>query len=672
MSGTTLSSHRAVVLSIGLLVVLTVAAYWTSFRGALIFDDLPGIANNPTIRDLSRLDLFLVAIGPQGGTLSGRPLPNFTLALNHAISGTHLWSYHAVNLLIHLLAGLTLFGLVRRTLLLPSATAPLRPHATSVALAVAALWSLHPLQTESVTYLVQRVESLMALFYLLTLYCFSRAIDSPKPRRWYLASFFACLLGVACKEVMVTAPILVFLYDRTFVTAPWRETWQRRRGFYAALFSTWILLGILVVASGGRGGTAGFGLESSWWHYLLTQCRVIPDYLRLSVWPHPLIFDHNLRWASRLGEVWPQALAVVAMLIATVWLIVRRPAAGFLCAAFFLILAPTSSVVPVADAMFEHRMYLPLAAVLTLLVLGLHQFLQHKTLPVALGLALIFGVLTARRNLDYADPLGLWNDVIQKLPGNARAHNNVGGYLLTAGRTDEARQHFETALKLDPNYASAHYNLGHLLESTGHTDEALASYTAAVRLNPKRDDALVSLASLLDRLGRTAESIPPFEAALRIEPDAAEVHAALGAALLKLKRPAPALDHLQTALRLEPDQAATWLTLARAQQQQGDLAAARRAVERALQLKPDFPEALYLLGNFDAAAGNFPAAIARFQKATDLAPDYFAARNNLANALLMSGQPDAAIIHYRHILRDRPDDRAVQENLARALELRGQ
>lgn len=670
MPGPSPSSRRAIVLSLILLIVLTTAAYWTSFRGALVFDDVPGIANNPTIRDLSRPELLLVAIGPQGGTLSGRPVPNLTLALNHAISGTDLWSYHTVNLLIHLLAGMTLFGLIRRTLLLPSIAEKLRLRASSLALAVAALWSLHPLQTESVTYLVQRVESLMALFYLLTLYCFARSLDSTSPRRWLTGSWVACLIGMGCKEVMVTAPLVVFLYDRTFAAASWSEPWRRRRFFYVALLSTWILLGALVIASGGRGGTAGFGLEGRWWRYALTQPHAILSYLKLSIWPHPLIFDHNLRWATSLSEVWAAGLAVVALLFLTLWLLIRRPALGFLGAAFFLILAPTSSVVPVADAMFEHRMYLPLAAVMVLVVLGLNRVWENKALPLALGLAFIFGGLTARRNLDYADPLGLWNDVIQKLPTNARAYNNAGGYLLDAGRTDEARRYFENALKLDPNYASPYYNLGHLFETAGKSAEAIEAYTAAARLNPKRDDALVSLAMLLDQLGRPAEAIPHFEAALQIEPDASEVHAALGGALLKLKRPAPALDHLQTALRLDPTQPTAWHTLARLHQQQGDLPAARRAVERALQLKPNFPEALYLLGNFDAAAGDFPAAIARFQKASDLAPGYFPARNNLANALLLNGQIDAAIAQYRQILRDRPDDRAVQENLARALELR--
>jgi protein O-mannosyl-transferase len=661
--------HQALLAAL-LIVLATVAAYVTSFRGALVFDDLPGIANNPTIRDLS-LEHLLVAIGPQGGTLSGRPIPNLTLALNHAISGDDLWSYHTANLLIHVLAALTLFGLVRRTLVRPLLAERFGAHAVSLALAIALLWSLHPLQTESVTYLVQRVESLMGLYYLLTLYCFLRAVETSQPRRvWYAAAFLACLVGMGCKEVMVTAPFLVCLFDRTFVSGSWREVWRSRRWFYAALASTWMLLAWLVAASGGRGGTAGFETGISGWQYALTQCQVILSYLKLSLWPHPLAFDRNVRLVGGLGEVWPQAVLLLGMLAATLYLLVRRPAVGFLCVWFFVILAPTSSVVPVADAMVEHRMYLPLAAVIALLVLTLHARLGRAALPLWLMVALAFAGVTAARNLDYRSPLVLWKDTVRKIPENPRAHNNLGAYLMGEGRLGEARDRFEAALRLDPKYASAHYNLAQLLEKTDRLADAVASYETAIRFNPKLTDAHVNVGHLLDRLGRSADAIPHYERALQLDPDAGDVHADLGASLLKTQRLGPAIEHFKTALELEPRRADVWCSLARALLQQKDLPASRRACERALQLKPDFPEALYLLGNLEVASGDLPNAIAHYQRASDLAPDYIAARNNLANALLMTGQADAAVMHYRRILEQRPNDRSVQENLSRALELR--
>ncbi|MEO6568411.1 MAG: tetratricopeptide repeat protein, partial [Opitutaceae bacterium] len=504
-TGAAISSGRGRPTWIAALVIAAaiVAAYVTSFRGALVFDDLPGIANNPTIRDLSHPELLLVAIGPQGGTLSGRPVPNFTLALNYAISGDELWSYHAANLLIHVAAALTLFGIVRRTLLRPLLAEHFGSNAGAIALGVALLWGVHPLQTESVTYLVQRVESLMGLFYLLTLYCFLRAIDSPEARRgWYVRAFFACLFGMGCKEVMVTAPVVVALYDRTFVAGSWREALRTRWKFYGALLSTWIALGGLVVASGGRGGTAGYEVGVNAWSYLLTQCEVIIDYVKLSFWPFFLAFDHNVPLALGISQVWPQALVLCALLGTTVYFLIRRPVAGFLCATFFLILAPTSSIVPVADAMVEHRMYLPLAVIVTFVVVGMHRQSGRLAPLIWSGLAVVLGATTAIRNLDYRSPLTLWEDTVKKIPGSPRAHNNLGAYLLSDGRLEAAREHFSTALRLKPNYASAHYNFGQLLEKTGQVEEAIQSYETATRLNPKLVDAHVNSARLLDRVGR--------------------------------------------------------------------------------------------------------------------------------------------------------------------------
>lgn len=591
-----------------ILVLVIVAAYISSFGGALVFDDIPGILNNPTIRDPSQL---MVAIGPQGGTLSGRPLPNLTLALNYAISGERLWSYHAFNLAIHALAGLALFGLVHRTLLRAAWTPPLAPDAAlTVAWASAALWALHPLQTESVTYLVQRVESLCGLFYLLTLYCFARAVDSPRPRAWQVATVLACLGGMASKEVMVSAPLLVLLYDRAFVTGSWRESWRLRWRLHLALMSTWLLLAALIAATENRAGTAGLGTAVHWWEYALKQCEAIVHYLRLAVWPRPLVFDYGTAVVRDWREVAPEAGLLIALALATGWAVVRRPAAGFFGAWFFLILAPSSSIVPVAtQTMTEHRMYLPLAAVVVPVALLLHRGLGRRAMPVFLLLAVALGATTARRNLDYHSPLDLWADSARKLPANGRAHNNAGALLLEAGRIDEARARFDTALELDPTHASAHYNLGNLFARTGRPDEAIAAYETALRHDPTLADAHVNLGDVLRQRGRAAEAIPHYEEAVRLEP---------------------------------------WMPDARS----------------------SLAQAHFELGNRLAGGGNFDAAVNHYRRTLELDAGNVRARTNLANALLMAGKIDDAIGLYRLILDQRPDDAAVRENLARALELR--
>jgi 4-amino-4-deoxy-L-arabinose transferase-like glycosyltransferase len=200
-------------------------AYANTFRVPFLFDDQQSIVENPTIRSLS----WGVFSPPHDGlTVEGRPVLNFSLALNYAVSGTKVWSYHAINLAIHLLAALTFFGLVRRTL--QRVATPVAAHATEIALAAALLWALHPLQTESVTYIVQRTESLMGLLYLLVLYGFVRGCEAENARGWWALSITACALGMGTKEVMVSAPLMVLLYDRTFVAGSFRAAWRQRRG----------------------------------------------------------------------------------------------------------------------------------------------------------------------------------------------------------------------------------------------------------------------------------------------------------------------------------------------------------------------------------------------------------------------------------------------------------
>ena len=381
-AGSGLPSCWATFLAGGLIVVAAVLAHHNSVSGPFIFDDKPAIAENPTIRQLWPIWKPLCPLN-HGETVTGRPLLNLSFAVNYAVNGLNVWGYHVANLAIHVLTALLLFGILRRTFLLPSRAdvpvcpmnqdsrcrqecLPRRYEKFYLALAIALLWAIHPLQTESVTYIVQRAESLVALFYLLTLYCFIRGATYGRGRFWYAAAVLACLLGMASKEVMVSAPLMVLLYDRAFLAGSFREAWRRRYGVYLALASTWVLLGWLVIVAGGRGGSAGFGAGVGSWAYLCTQFGAIVHYLKLSVWPHPLLLDYGRETVPITLEIVPDAILVVLLGLATLVALWRWPKIGFLGAWFFAILAPTSSIVPVAtQVVAEHRMYLPLAAVVT-------------------------------------------------------------------------------------------------------------------------------------------------------------------------------------------------------------------------------------------------------------------------------------------------------------------
>jgi protein O-mannosyl-transferase len=217
--------------SIWLIVILAgVAAYHNSFHGPFIFDDLISIANNPRIRRLWPIWEPLLNV-PQPSTVEDRPIVSLTLALNFAVGGLRVWGYHAVNVALHLMCALLLFGIVRRTLHGARLRERYGGQSGWLALAVALTWTVHPLQTESVTYIIQRTELLMGLFLLSTLYCVLRGAGSVRPRAWYAAAVVSCALGMGSKEVMAVSPLLVCLYDWTFLSGSFRRAWAAARRF---------------------------------------------------------------------------------------------------------------------------------------------------------------------------------------------------------------------------------------------------------------------------------------------------------------------------------------------------------------------------------------------------------------------------------------------------------
>ncbi len=437
-----------------LILLVGIAAYANSFQGAMVLDDESSIVLNPRIHHLWPVWHVL--------TDTTRPLVQLSIALNYALGGLNVFGYHVVNLTIHLCAALVLYGLVRRT-----------AHSTGLALSAALLWVVHPLQTQSVTYIAQRAESLTGLWYLLTLYALARG--------WYAVSVLACFAGMATKPVMATAPLMAWLYDRVFLAGSWRTAWRVRRGYYLGLAgSLAVLVFLLITASREYSWAAGFSLqERSLSDYALTQPGVILQYLRLAVWPHPLVLDY----AWPVAATWVDVLPPLAVLAVMGWLVWRawrmHPAIGFLGVAAALLLAPTSSVIPITDLAQEHRMYLPLVPLLLLAVLagarGLQLIwpthLRRQRVVAGLlvsALVLTFGVMTQHRNQDYRSELAIWQDTVRKRPMNPRAHNNLGVALAQQGSLDEAFAHFSEALRLNPSDPDAFHNFTRLLARQDH------------------------------------------------------------------------------------------------------------------------------------------------------------------------------------------------------------
>ena len=274
---------------------------------------------------------------------------------------------------------------------------------------------------------------------------------------------------MASKEVMVSAPLVVLLYDRLFISGSFKESLRRRWGWYLALAATWAILGLLVYLSLGRGGSAGFGLGMTAWEYARTQFGCIIHYLRLAFWPSPLVLDYGTGTVSQAADIVPYAIGVGLLLAATAAALALRPKWGFLGVWFFAILAPSSSLVPlVGQTEAEHRMYLPLAAVVTLVVLAAYAALerlgrrsaQAGAVALVLVVAAALGWGTYQRNEVYQSALAIWNDTVEKCPLNYRAYNGRGVAYYGKGQYDAAIKDYDKAIELKPDYADAYNNRG--------------------------------------------------------------------------------------------------------------------------------------------------------------------------------------------------------------------
>jgi protein O-mannosyl-transferase len=592
-----------------LIILAIVAAYANSLNGPFILDDLTSIPDNPTIRDIRQIGQVL-SPPKEGQTVSERPLLNLSFAVNYAIGGVDVRGYHATNVAIHITSALLLFGIARRTMLLPKLRRRWSELSTPIAFAIALLWAVHPLQTHAVTYIVQRAESLMGLFYMLTLYCVIRGARS-KTIIWHVAAVMACLLGMATKEVMATAPLIALLYDRVFLSGSFSRALRKRWGLYLGLAASWGLMLYLLIKTGLYGEKDVFHPQFVW-YYASSQPGVILYYLRLCFWPSPLCLQYMWPIAITWQEIVPSAIVVGLLLTATLWGLARRSVWGFLGAWFFLILAPSSSFMPLVDLIDEYRMYLSLAAVVTLVTSGgamaFRGMLRRGWVTRRLAMLTAYGALlaaiatlaflTRQRNAEYVSEVTLWQAIIDKGPDMAKgvAYSNMGNYLTKEGNYDDAMGCFLNALKSNPDNAELHNNIAFLLMENGNIDKAI--------------------------------------------------------------------EHLDKALENKPDYALAYLNMGNARYRKKEFDAAIDYYQKALQYKRDFAEAYNNLASALGSRGRSDEAIASYRQALEIKPDYSDAMLNLASILFLHGRVKEAMVQWRAALPLQPNNAILLENMA--------
>lgn len=550
-----------------LIVIAAVAVYWSSLDGQFVLDDVATIVENPHLASGQSLAEAIRPPDQDPDAPRWRgPVVGVSLAVNHRFGGFDPRGYHVFNMLVHAMAALILFAILRRTLALPNVPPYLQRAASHVALACVLIWMVHPLLTDSVTYIIQRTTLIMSLCYLLTLYFVIRTADAANPTRWAVAAVITCVLGMLAKEAMVTAPVVVALYDRTYLSDSWRRIWRDRRYLYLGLGGSWFALLWLMHVSP-HPGVIGLDLHIGPFDYLLNQAQIIVEYLRLAIWPDDLLLDYGPARHLDIADAALPGIGLLVLLGASLFGYRRYPRVAFLGLWFFAILAPTSSFVPiVGEVGAERRMYLPLIAIVVGVVLAAHAVLvravnrkqiTQNAARTAGGIAtvavtMLLAATTVARNHLYHDVVAIWRDTCEHAPLNPRAHNGLGVALVHAGNPEAAIPAYQQAIALDQHYVDAHYNLARALSRTGRQNEAANQYELLTAMFPDHFRAHNNLGNIYLQIGRLDDAETAFREVLRIQPTSAFGANGLGLALLRGGHVDSAVTAFDSALQADP------------------------------------------------------------------------------------------------------------------------
>jgi tetratricopeptide (TPR) repeat protein len=640
-----------------LIALAVVIAFGGAIGGPFQFDDVASIPRNPTIERLWPPSVPLHP--PPRATVAGRPAVNVSLAINHAINAAMGVAqdpggpapnapvvYRITNILIHLFGGLLLFGVIRRTAArvgIPE-TWSLTPD--RLAAIVTVVWLIHPIQTEAVDYVIQRTELLVSVCYLGTLYASICAWDAETRRKrviWTMTSVAACFVGMASKEVMASAPLAVILYDRAFRASSWRDLLRstHRRWLYAGLVATLAVL-VASIASGARSDSVGFGHGITWYEYLYSQAWAIARYLQLTLWPDRLVFDYGASPIRGLRGI-PGLVLLSAAAIATALAWRRAAWIAFLGTAFFMLLAPSSSVVPIqTEIAAERRIYLALVPVLILAVVGIEALRQRlaaqtaeKRRSIALSFATIVALvylvssawtgtvlasavatsgssvtivsLVARAVVAGVAALVAW----QLVAANDRRPVVVALIVVLTLRSafrsrmyaDAERLWRDAAAKI-PGNPRAYDNLAAAIiqKDSSRTDEAKLALRKAISIDSTYLTGWTNLADIELRQGRTTEGRALLEHALTINPDFVDANERLGGVLVKLGDSQRGASYLERATKAHPTDESLG-TLAIAYLALGRREEGKAALLQAVRINPRRADALGYLAAMFAEEG---------------------------------------------------------------------
>ncbi|MEJ2729594.1 MAG: tetratricopeptide repeat protein [Deltaproteobacteria bacterium] len=590
------------------LALIVILSYANTLGSPFIFDSRNNIESNPHIR-ISEITLNNLADAAFKSPEKQRPLSNISFALNYYLNGYNVVGYHVVNILIHISTGFILYFFVKATLCTPALRSRHR-NDRWISFFAAAVWMIHPLQTQSVSYIVQRMNSLCAMFYILSILLYARfRLNEQQKNKWWLFSgcILAGALSLASKQIAATLPVFIVLYEWYF----FRDLDLKWLKNHIPLLTGCLLLAA-VIALALLGGNPldpilkGYnGRDFTLTQRLLTEPRVIMFYLSLLLWPHPsrLNLDHDFTLSNSLTDPWTTFFAIltIAALIGLAVATAKKQRLFSFCILWFFGNLVIESSFIALEIVFEHRVYLPSMAFSLIVALVAYRWVKPRWLQAALlGIMVTFGaVFTYERNTVYSDRVTFWQDCVNKSPRKARPYNNLGVALADQGHHKEAIGKYRTALEINPHYADPVGNIGLSLAEQGRVEESIGYFLKALELKPKDYKTLNNL----------------------------------GASLIVMHRHTEAVQYLSKALTFDPYYANAHNNLAVALQFQGRVDEAIKHFSIAVKLDPNYARAYNNLGKILASQGRFEEAIEQFSAALKIIPAYESARLNLEKSL---------------------------------------
>jgi protein O-mannosyl-transferase len=609
-------------------------------------DDTICISSNTSIRSLARLGDVLFYPHQEGRPVDGRPLLNLSLAINRAAVGTSPAAFRSVNILLHWLAACLLLDVVRRLLALPTMPAIVQRRRSAIAFVAVLAWAVHPVQTAAVTYIIQRSEILAAIFLLAGLDLTVAGLLTG--RKSLLPGVAAsAATGAASKETIVSLPLVTLLVDRALIAESWWEV-RRHRAWHLAAAAGWPVVMVMLTVWGGRGSSAGLGSASPWL-YFLRQAEAIWIYLGRIAWPARLVFDYGDRLGSGLTTDWPWLAATTLLFLGVCVGFWRWPRIFLGPLLFFVLLGPTSSIIPVmTQTAGEHRVYLASAALIVPAIVGLAWLADRRRVPVWSQAAVAAIVLialagrTAARNIEYLSSDTIWRQSLAFDSANERAAINLATAALDNDSADEASRLLAGVNPCGRYRLAVLSNTARLAIKTGRLADAVAAYDAF--LADKPDDAEIHAVrgSVHRRRGDLPAAAADVERALTLDAEVPIAWTTRGDLLIDAGKPAEAIACFQRSLAIDPDRWAAWSSLGVAFQQLGRTAEALAAFGRAIAVKPTEAEPYYNRGNLFAAENRLEQAAVDYGRALACDPSYLDAIHNRCVVLARLGNLEQA------------------------------